>query len=172
MSCIGLEMELHPLTLLVLCLAVHCLRSWHRSLCSLHTLCRPCTGPASTCACLAGTSCSSLPSLPARPLGLHPWLWPCSPHRMLKLTDGQVLHFAQNKNSKGIYKPQCKVCFYVYLSSYLSLPGSWIQCLCHIDPCCSPQTSTLRHSWSEHMYGPYPWQPELQSDLSDPSPDL
>lgn len=89
-----------------------------------------------------------------------------------KLTPWQkVLHFAPNKNSKGIYEPQYKVGFYVYLS-YLSLPGSWTQCLCHTDPCCSPRTSTLRHSWSEHMYGPYPWQPELQSDLSDLSPDL
>lgn len=72
------------LTLPALCLVVHYWHNWHRSQCSLHTLCKPCTGPISTCACLAGTSCSSLLSPPTHPLGPHPWLWPCSQHQMLQ----------------------------------------------------------------------------------------
>lgn len=65
-------------TPLALCLAVHCWHNWRRSRCSPHKRCTPCTGPASTCACLAGTSCSSPPSPLCRLPSPRPWLLPCS----------------------------------------------------------------------------------------------
>lgn len=163
----GLLKSIHslcPLTLLVLCQVYHCSHSWHRSQCSPHTPCTPCTGPTSTCACLVGTSCSSLPFPLARPPGLHPWLWPCSPHQTLYQANTQT---QGNKKKVHVCKTQHNVCpRCVGKFSHLSLPDSWLQCLYHTGPCYLLQRSTLHHFWSEHMYGPFPWQPALQSDLS------